>query len=66
MESCCSKVRKLKRNKQPLFRMSRRVLLIFFCARMLVSLRARIIHDGSSQNRVVAKRDRHAMPIEVT
>ena len=57
-----SSVRMLKRIQQPLLRVSRQTSSIFFCARMLPSLRAPSIHDGLSRNRAVTKRERRALP----
>jgi len=41
--------------------MSRQISSIFFCARMLLNLRAPSIHDGLSRNRAVTQRERRAL-----
>ena len=57
---------KLKGNEHPLFRGKSLASSIYFCASISPTLRARIIHDGSSKNRAVVKRDRPALPRKVT
>lgn len=59
-------VRKLKRNELPLFRGESPGYAFVFCTSMSPSLRAPIIHDGSSQNRAVARRDRRKLPSKMT
>ena len=59
-------VRKLKRNELPLFRGESPGYAFVFCSSISPTLRARIIHDGSSKNRAVVKRDRPALPRKVT
>ena len=55
-------VGKLKRNAQSLFggELSRFVNLLL--CQHVAKLASPIIHDGSSRNRAVANRDRHALP----
>ena len=59
-------VGKLQYTQQSLFLGESPGYAFVFCASMSPILLGRIIHDGSLQNLAVGKRDRPALPREVT